>query len=260
MISTLVRTDPWRLRRQRTDELLARYAFAGQLLGFYRALLPVQEKAFHAAEADHPSPADLPRYAADRVMPDVIDVTVAHGPRRLRDGVVERFCTADLPQLVTRWLSGAALTPFEVFLARASAGPVLEASNRESATPLDDRHCPGCGGLPQLSFFAVTGEALVTGPRYLLCSRCGQTWVFSRMMCAGCGERSGNRLPIYREEGQFAHARVDGCQTCHRYLLTFDLRLDTAAVPEVDELACLPLDLYARDRGFSKITPNLLGN
>jgi FdhE protein len=300
MISTVVRTDPWPLRRQRTDELLTRYAFASELLGFYRALLPVQEKAYRAAEADHPSPADLPRYVVDRVMPDVVDVTVADGPRRLRDGVVERFCSADLPDLVRRWLSGTALSPFEVFLARASAGPVLEAGNGDGdgavvARPptqthptlprarkhvegyqdlnqmegyegggesedVDTRYCPGCGGLPQLSYFAVSGEALVTGPRYLLCSRCGQTWVFSRMVCAGCGERSGNQMPIYRDEAQFPHVRVDACQSCHRYLLTFDLRHDKGAVPVVDELACLPLDLYARDRGFAKITPNLLGN
>ena len=275
MITTFVRTDPWPLRRQRTDELLTRYAFAGQLLGFYRALLPIQEKVFHAAETDHPSPAEVPTYVVDRVMPDIIDVTVAHGPRRLRDGVVECFCAADLPDLVRRWLSGAALTPAEAFLARASAGPVLEAGHGEgdgaAAARLptqtlprkgggDGQNCPGCGGLPQLSYFAVTGEALVTGPRYLLCSRCGQTWVFSRMVCAGCGERSGNQMPIYREEAQFPHVRIDACQACHQYLLTLDLRQDTAAVPVVDELACLPLDLFARERGFTKITPNLLGN
>jgi len=30
-------------------------------------------------------------------------------------------------------------------------------------------------------------------------------------------------------------------------------------VPVVDELAAIPLDLYAREQGFSKITPNLMG-
>lgn len=193
-------------------------------------------------------------------MPQVIDVTVAHGPRRLRDGVVERFCSADLHDLVRTWMRGGDLTPVEVYLARASAGPVLEALGVAPGGAPDDRHCPSCGGLPQLSYFAVTGEALVTGPRYLLCSRCGHTWIFSRMVCAGCGERAGGRLPIYAEGEQFPHVRIDACQTCRRYLLTIDLRKDTAAVPLVDELACLPLDLFARDRGFTKITPNLLGN
>ena len=80
------------------------------------------------------------------------------------------------------------------------------------------------------------------------------------MTCASCGEATGARLPIFQEQEQFPHVRVDGCQSCHKYLLTFDLRRDTAAVPVVDELAALPLDLYAIDQGMTKITPNLLGD
>jgi formate dehydrogenase maturation protein FdhE len=80
------------------------------------------------------------------------------------------------------------------------------------------------------------------------------------MTCAYCGEATGARLPIFQEQEQFLHVRVDGCESCHRYLLTFDLRRDTRAVPVVDELAALPLDLYAIDQGLTKITPNLLGN
>ena len=121
-------------------------------------------------------------------------------------------------------------------------------------------HCPNCGGLPQLSYFAVSGEALVSGPRYLVCSRCANNWVFSRMTCAGCGESTGTKLPIYQEQERFPHVRVDGCQTCKKYLLTFDLRRETRAVPVVDEIASLPLDLFARDQGLTKITPNLMGN
>ena len=80
------------------------------------------------------------------------------------------------------------------------------------------------------------------------------------MTCAGCGESDGTKLPIFQEQEQFPHARVDGCQTCTRYLLTFDMRRDTRAVPVVDEIAALPLDLYARDQGLTKIAPNLMGN
>src|SRR3981081_3296064 len=120
--------------------------------------------------------------------------------------------------------------------------------------------CPNCGGLPQLSYFAVSGEALVSGPRYLVCSLCANNWVFSRMTCAGCGESTGSKLPIYQEQERFPHVRVDGCQPCRKYLLTFDLRRETRAVPVVDEIAALPLDLFARDQGFTKITPNLMGN
>ena len=111
-----------------------------------------------------------------------------------------------------------------------------------------------------MSYFAVSGEALVSGPRYLVCSRCATNWIFSRMTCAGCGESNGTKLPIFQESERLPHVRVDGCQTCRKYLLTFDLRRDTRAVPVVDEIAALPLDLYATDQGFTKITPNMLGN
>ena len=55
------------------------------------------------------------------------------------------------------------------------------------------------------------------------------------------------------------HLRIDACETCRGYLLGVDLRRDAAAVPVVDELAALPLDLYAKERGLSKVTPNLMG-
>jgi FdhE protein len=106
------------------------------------------------------------------------------------------------------------------------------------------------------------------------------------MTCPGCGEDASSKLPIFSEEGTasgergslvrglqgklgdirmsehqpvFPHVRVDACDSCHRYLLSIDLAADPAAVPIVDELAALPLDLYARERGYSKIIPNLMG-
>jgi FdhE protein len=61
------------------------------------------------------------------------------------------------------------------------------------------------------------------------------------------------------EAPTFPHLRIDACASCQRYLLDVDLSRDPRAVPEVDELAALPLDLYAAGRGLSKITPNLMG-
>src|SRR5438445_311148 len=129
---------------------------------------------------------------------------------------------------------------------------------RERAAELAERY-PHAAEMLRL-YHACSGEAPLTGPRYLVCSRCANNWIFSRMMCAGCGKSNGTKLPIYQEQEQLPHARVDGCQTCRKYLLTFDLRRETRAVPIVDEIAGLPLDLYARDQGLTKITPNLMGN
>jgi len=176
--------------------------------------------------------------------------------------VIALYATENMEGLIERWLDQKPLNPFETYLARAAASPLLEAMTSSPAASGggSSLECPSCGGLPQLSYFAVSGEALVSGPRYLVCSRCATNWVFSRMMCAGCGESNGTKLPIFQEQEQFPHVRSDGCRTCKRYLLTFDLRRDTRAVPVVDEIAALPLDLYARDQGLTKIAPNLMGN
>jgi FdhE protein len=282
VLEAAVAANPWPLRRDRAAELAERYPHATEMLRLYQALTVVQEAGIQMIPAPtFPSPAggggqgggsfDIAAFAARNLLPGIVDVTVEKGPRALRDGVIGVFCSADLVGLVQRWLDQQPLDPFETYLARASASPLLEAQTitHSSQSPSPARgggqgggseHCPACDGLPQLSYFAVSGEALVSGPRYLVCSRCANNWVFSRMTCAGCGESTATKLPIYQEQERFPHARVDGCQTCRKYLLTFDLRRDTRAVPIVDEIAALPLDLFARNQGLTKITPNLMGN
>jgi len=288
--------NPWPLRRERAVELADRFPHAAEMLRLYQALTVVQEAAYREARSAPPRLEEIADFAATRVLPSVVDATVSSGPARLRDGVINVFCSPDLAGLIRRWLQfpsdsqfrsplgegqgAGSLTPVETYLARASASPVLEARSSDqefplptggtqAAGPVIPSHsgsgqsggiCPQCGGLPQLSYFALSGEALVSGPRYLVCARCSHNWVFSRMTCAACGEHHTHRLPIYQEGEYLPHLRADACESCHHYLLTIDLRKDTRAVPIVDELAGLPLDLYAQERGMTKITPNLLGN
>ena len=166
-------------------------------------------------------------------------------------------------ELVVAWLRDEEQDPVSRYLARAAAGPVLEALGRDAGLEPGDR--PRGGGARPAAVCrrcrtsAMPGESLVTGPRYLVCSRCHHTWVFARMTCAGCGEHSGSKLPIYGETERFPHLRVDACDSCGGYLLTVDLGKAPGAVPIVDELAAVPLDLYARDQGKRKIVPNLMG-
>jgi len=274
VLEAAVATNPWPLRRERAAELAARYPHAAEMLRLYQALTAVQEAAYLAyfppPLAGEGQGGGIVAFAVENVVPGVIDVTVELGPRALHDGVIALYASANLEELIQRWLDQEPLNPFETYLARASSSPLLEGitphadpppiGGRELEMAGSRTRCPNCAGLPQLSYFAVSGEALVSGPRYLVCSRCATNWVFSRMLCAGCGESNGTKLPIFQEQERFPHVRVDGCQTCQKYLLTFDLRRDTRAVPVVDEIAALPLDLYARDQGLTKIAPNLMGN
>ncbi len=281
---------PWAERHRRTLELRGRHAFAAELLDFYGAVLGVQERAFDEAVSIRPPAQHLVAYVAEMVVPSVAEVSVACGPAKLREGVAARMDSGDPREIVAAWIGGEEQPVVDRYIARAAIGPVLEALGPEVAASCigvrDRLHCPFCGGAPQLSYFAVASDDLAAGGRFLCCARCHGTWGFPRMTCAGCGESSSSRLSIFSEEGTtsgergsvvrglpvgpnghsgsapkaiFPHVRIEACDACRHYLLNIDLAADPAAVPIVDELDALPLDLFARERGFSKLTPNLMG-
>jgi len=52
---------------------------------------------------------------------------------------------------------------------------------------------------------------------------------------------------------------VEACETCKVYVRTIDLTRDGNAVPVVDDLAAIPLSLWAHERGYTRLQPNLLG-
>jgi hypothetical protein len=257
-------TSPWEARRLRAEELRDRHTFAADLMTLYLALLPVQEEAWHAASETRPAAEELPRWASSRVVPGVVEATVAAGP----PGLGDRAAAVD-EEALAAWLAGMELDPVVAYVARASLGPVLEAlgDGFRCAEGAEGLRCPRCGGLPQLGWLASSGDALVSGGRSLLCSRCASSWNASRTVCAACGEADESKLVVYAEHWHgngdgaavFPHLRVAGCTTCRAYLIDVDLERDPRAVPEVDELAALPLDLYAADQGLTKVTPNAMG-
>ena len=55
------------------------------------------------------------------------------------------------------------------------------------------------------------------------------------------------------------HVRVEACDACKFYLRTIDLTKDGHAIPLVDDLAAIPLTLWAHEHGYSRLQPNLLG-
>jgi len=285
--------SPYAQRKRRAEELAQRWPFATEVLRFYLALLDGQQSAFTQAQAAALDPRDAAAFAAEHVLPGVVEASVTHGPPALQQGVLERFDAIDIERTIGAWLYGEPLDGFDRFLARAATAPVLEALGERAgeacAGARGERTCPVCGGLPQLAYIAVTNEDLVTPHRYLACSRCASSWAFTRMTCAACGEfESANLLHfselgsleaeasgrtvrgadpdaapnhdvIAAEKPRLPHVSIDGCRTCSHYLLSVDASRDPSAVPVVDELAALPLYVYAGERGLAKIVANQLG-
>jgi FdhE protein len=260
----------WAARQARAHELRERHPFAAELLTLYLALVAVQEEAWSAFRESPPAPAQLPGWAAARVVPAVVDATAAAGPATLGDAARRRLAAGSVEGALAGWLACADLDPVDRYLARASLAPALEALGERAGEACAIRAdggavCPRCGGPPQVSCVAATGESLVSGGRSLLCARCGSSWTCARSTCPACGESGEGRLTTYAERwGSDAppllpHLSIAACESCRRYLIEVDLERDPRAVPEVDELTALPLDLHAADRGLTKVTPNLMG-
>lgn len=276
--------SPWSTHRGRAAALRERYPFAAEMLTLYAALLDVWEDGWTMARDDRAEPARLAGWAVARVLPGVLKATEAAGPEPLAVATRELAGSDDLEPSMAAWLAGADLPPVERFLARATLCAPLAALDGEAGAacvadpaPRGDRRCPRCAGYPQLSFRDVADDPLLSAGRRLLCARCGHSWSYSAGTCASCGETSGAARTMYAEPregpvvgraeaGQapadtstFPHVRIEACGACQRYLIDIDRSRDPQSVPEVDELAALPLDLYAADHGLTKITPNLVG-
>ena len=276
-------TGPWAPQRRRAEALRARHPFATEVLALYVALLDVWDEAWDAAHRERPEPPALADWAAGRVLPRVVEATAKAGPGPLAGatrGLLEAGVTSEP---LAAWLAGDELAPVERYLARATLRGPLQALDAGAAcardpSPRGGRHCPHCGGPPQLSYRAHSDDGLVSEHRHLACARCAAGWSYSGSACASCGETKAAQRTIYAERREgivvgrgdpapearadgpvFPHVRIEGCHSCKRYLIDVDLGRDARAVPEVDELAALPLDLHAAELGLSKITPNLMG-
>lgn len=145
-----------------------------------------------------------------------------------------------------QFLPRAFLQPYAEFRAQRAARPPLVATART---------CPLCGARPLLGVLRPEGDG---GKRFLLCSFCSQEWEFRRILCPTCEEEAEDKLPVYIAE-QFPHMRVEACDTCKFYLKSVDLTKDGHAVPPVDDLAAIPLSLWAHEHGYTRLQPNLLG-
>jgi hypothetical protein len=269
-------TPAWTRNRERAEVLSERFDFASEILSLYIGLTDVFQAS--AARILEDRPSSLVPWAVGNVLPEVVTATEAAGPEALGAACRELRDEGSPDEILATWLAGGDLEPLERYVARAcllgplqALGPDVGAECAADPAPRDDRHCPHCGGLPQCSYRSESDDPLVSGGRHLLCARCGQSWPYSASSCASCGESEGAKRTVYseghpgpvveREEtsATFPHLRIESCATCQQYLIDVDLGRDARAVPEVDELAAVPLDLYAADLGLSKITPNLVG-
>ncbi len=260
-------SDWWDKQIRRADELAAQPNGSTELVTFYAHLLRAQ-KDVHAflRTRQHWLPsgdlrADLP--VLRQAWPGFLQAVQAHGPALLAAEAGNLATASDNTMdeiLLNYWenpseidfFPKAYLQPYAHWLAQIEAGPVA----REFVP--DERHCPFCGGNPQVSFLQSKETNAESGNRELICATCLSSWAFLRVVCANCGEEQPAKLS-YFQSPEFDHVRIEACDTCKHYIKGVDLTRLGFAVPLVDEIAAAPLDLWAREHGYKKIELNLVG-
>jgi len=262
-------------RIRRAERLATLHPFTREVLTFYKQIAEFQKsldtKMLSAGKPrgiDKNLPSLGQELKIEGLLPDFHDflrLVAANGPITLAE--FARQLSSQPPEAWTGILqdywatSGRDDRPnaaFDQFLPRAFLQPYAEhlaADRAHDESSTFPSLCPLCGARPLLGVLRPEGDG---GKRFLLCSFCLREWEFRRIFCATCAEETETKLPVYVAE-QFPYIRVEACETCKFYLRTIDLTKDGNAVPVVDDLAAIPLSLWAEEHGYSRAQPNLLG-
>lgn len=249
----------WDCRIARAGELLQSQSSVAELLKFYQRLVRFQKGVYEsvASAPAHDVSALLPHFAGlltlikDAGSPD-LKTAAANLEQSSPEDRLEVLTSVwqhepdshDLPAEY-KFFANALLQPLAEYLAERND------SSTEASPPL----CPFCGSRPQLAVLRPEGDG---AKRFLLCSLCGTEWFFRRVLCPNCAEENKEHLPVFVAQ-EFDYVRIDACDTCHTYIKSIDLSKNGNAVPVVDELATVSLNLWAQENNYKKAQPNLFG-
>jgi formate dehydrogenase accessory protein FdhE len=279
----------WDRRIRRANELASSYPFSAEGLRYYARVATFQKSVYGEIQK---ALADSPRISSDRPLREELDffLLLPKFPRFL--SVIQQIAPAPLAQAAaTLAMKGSATwqhaiedfwyrdpdlaadaddaeavhspeQPAAAYSDRVLAWIFLQpyaeylADHREVVT-VDGTPstCPFCGGKPAVGVLRSEGDG---AKKSLICMLCAHEWAFRRIYCPACGEEREPQMAYY-SAAEIAHVRVDVCDTCHTYLKSIDLTKTGLAVAVVDELATIPLDLWAREHGYEKLQVNLLG-
>jgi FdhE protein len=279
--------DKWDQRIQRANELAGAYPFAAEGLRFYERVASFQKSLYTGLAAGNGTAkkARAPGTLRDELelfvllpwfasflsfVQDIAPAPLAQSSASLSvagamrwEQVLDEFWRTGAPgdamsAMSTMMATPETITPAEELIAWAFLQPYAEHLADHSQLP--EIHgapslCPLCSGWPQVGVLRPQGDG---GKRSLICSLCATEWDFRRIVCPACGEEDVEKLPVYIAE-EHGHVRVEACDTCRHYLKTIDMTKEGRAIPVVDELAAIPLSLWAAEHEYTKLSTNLLG-
>jgi len=270
-----MKSGKWDARIRRAADLAVSHPFAAEGLCFYSHVAQVQQSIYSSVASalgvgkKHRAPGTLRQEFDSFVLlpkfaPFLSGIeqhatrALSHSARELRTGQSDHW-----QQILEQFWQAGSLRPEDSRRAEALIlwmflqpyAECLSDHTIRDSTGATPSVCPLCQQKPIVGALRPEGDG---GKRFLICSLCANEWEYRRIVCPACGEEDVHKLAVYTAE-QFKHVRVEACDVCHTYIKTVDLTKDGNAVPIVDELATIPLNLWATEHGYVKLQSNLLG-
>jgi formate dehydrogenase maturation protein FdhE len=254
----------WARRRARALALAEQAPHAREILETYSELLALQEAT--AVQVPEGWGADADATELEPLFRTFLDGACGVGTRAMQEqgqALLEAPAVARAAALVEA-AGGEAQVHARAFLeavatelARRGEGPLrLGPASDVDAVEGHAQRCPACGDLALVG--VLWDEPGAMGARALICGSCATEWRAPRVACVACGEADSGSLHVHVAES-LPHLRVDACASCRRYLKVVDLRKRGDAVPVVEEVASIELDLWAHEAGLRKVRANVLG-
>lgn len=244
----------WDQKLARAQRLSKSHPSAREILELYTKVVNFQKTISQSLNGtEHPDVRSLIRF-----VPQLRTLVNDLGSEYLQHAM------ADLGSQQERWSElllqhweqqSSAGNPAQAFLACVLLQPYAQhvTSRLNVACENTATRCPACGNPPQLSMLREFNNG---ARRSLLCSLCFTEWEFRRVLCPYCGEQHKDKLPVFTAE-EFPQIRIEACDSCKSYIKCIDLSKDGHAIPPVDDLATLALDLRVQEQGYTRPCPNI---
>ncbi|MFY9689648.1 MAG: formate dehydrogenase accessory protein FdhE [Candidatus Acidiferrales bacterium] len=281
-----MKPSKWDARIRRAEDLASTHPFASEGLLFYRAVVKAQKQLYEKIEAacgaqieTRPQGELRGEFDSSMLLPlfpfflsqieEDAPAPLSQTARELRAanasqwqdllfGFWQDVSDAPNPKDATGPDDSVALDAAEELIAWTFLQPYAEYladHTRQYPIHATPSHCPVCGTKPQVGVLRPLGDG---AKRSLICALCAHEWDYRRLVCPSCGEENPDHLAVY-SAAEFGYVRVEACDSCHSYIKTVDLSKNGLALPVVDELATIPLNLWATEHGYTKLQTNLLG-
>lgn len=125
----------------------------------------------------------------------------------------------------------------------------LRASYPLDGQQWENGRCPLCSAQPALA-------SIVEGPkRHLHCSYCSTSGTYRFIGCPNCGDEDSTRLTTIEAENEPGF-RVVTCDACRTYVKVMEYSVVKKMGIDLADMASLPLDIVAQEKGFSRTAPN----